>query len=110
VKFSTVKPDSRNINDTNLMGGIIQNSTINNAYGVLWVSNKKKYNKPISMLNLKTIVLPSDNRRGVPQEGAISPLLMNWALDGLSTCARAHSIGSGGGVIQNNFTSGEKRL
>ena len=31
----------------------------------------------------KTVVRPGENKAGVPQGGIISPLLMNWTLDGL---------------------------
>ena len=31
----------------------------------------------------KTVVRPEENKSGVPQGGIISPLLMNWTLDGL---------------------------
>jgi Group II intron, maturase-specific domain/Reverse transcriptase (RNA-dependent DNA polymerase) len=42
----------------------------------------------------KTIIKPEDNNKGIPQGGVISPLLMNWTLDGLSYTARTASITS----------------
>jgi retron-type reverse transcriptase len=42
----------------------------------------------------KTTIKPEDNNKGIPQGGIISPLLMNWTLDGLSHTARIASITS----------------
>lgn len=44
---------------------------------------KKQYN---------TIIKDSENNKGIPQGGIISPLLMNWTLDGLSDAARRGSV------------------
>ena len=38
--------------------------------------------------NLVTIIKKEDSRKGIPQGGIISPLLMNWTLDGLDCTAR----------------------
>jgi retron-type reverse transcriptase len=42
----------------------------------------------------RTIIKPEDNHKGIPQGGIISPLLMNWTLDGLSHSARIASVTS----------------
>ena len=50
---------------------------------------------------LKTVVTPEENNRGVPQGGIISPLLMNWTLDGMEDFIKstALEIGKKKGII-----------
>lgn len=43
-----------------------------------------------------------DNVKGIPQGGIISPLLMNWTLDGLSFAARTGSVTDNEGKVVAN--------
>ena len=52
---------------------------------------------------LKTVVTPEENNQGVPQGGIISPLLMNWTLDGMEDFIKstALEIGKKKGMISS---------
>jgi len=60
--------------------------------------DKNKYNEYTinKSNNLNKIVNKCDNKTGIPQGGIISPLLMNWTLDGLQHHVKmsAHNLGS----------------
>lgn len=70
----------------------IRNRIILNTYKVIWVTSEKKYDIQQSMYKMIDVTLPKDNNKGVPQGGIISPLLINWTLDGLSHVARTSSV------------------
>lgn len=57
-----------------LKSNILELDTDKNPFSNYTVENKKYY---------KIVLDKSDNNTGVPQGGIISPLLMNWTLDGL---------------------------
>ena len=48
------------------------------------------------------ILKKEDNVKGIPQGGIISPLLMNWTLDGLSFAARTGSVTDNEGKVVAN--------
>lgn len=64
-----------------------------NIFKKYTIDTKSKY---------KIIVKSNDNNLGIPQGGIISPLLMNWTLDGLQHFVKwkAHTLG-----IENNLYS-----
>lgn len=71
------------------------------ATWVHWKTFKNKIILPKD--NYRTIVKTEDNNKGIPQGEIISPLLMNWTLDGLSHSARIASITSPkNGKLLNN--------
>ena len=64
-------------------------------------------NVKLSILNseinkYKKILNFSENKTGIPQGGIISPVLMNWTLDGLSHVARIGSVTNENGKIVMN--------
>jgi RNA-directed DNA polymerase len=63
---------------------------INKYTWVLWDQSSKDI-KGLKD-NYRTIMKEKDNKRGIPQGGIISPLLLNWTLDGLSYAARKGSV------------------
>lgn len=61
-----------------------------NATWIHWRTFKEKLNLPKGAY--KSILKAKANLKGVPQGGIISPMLMNWTLDGLSDSARVASV------------------
>jgi retron-type reverse transcriptase len=77
---------------------------IYDALNFLWIrGDKHGLSKIKSLLNsYKTLIKASDNIKGIPQGGIISPTLMNWTLDGLTQVARVGSCTDDKGrVIMN---------
>jgi retron-type reverse transcriptase len=70
----------------------------------LWLSwDRKKLSTLNSEINkYKEILNSSENNTGIPQGGIISPILMNWTLDGLSQVARIGSVTHENGKIVMN--------
>ena len=70
----------------------------------LWLNwNHLELNSLNSGINeYKEIVNSSENNAGIPQGGIISPILMNWTLDGLSQAARIGSVTDENGKIVMN--------
>ncbi len=62
--------------------------------------------------NYKTIATPETNTQGVPQGGIISPLLMNWTLDGMEDFikSRALKIGKERGIFSKDRLEHYKKL
>lgn len=50
--------------------------------------------------NINIITIAEDNNKGIPQGGIISPILMNWTLDGLDEICKDNSY-----IINNNLKS-----
>lgn len=71
-----------------------QNDIIKLSYitNYLWLNWDNTINIKELKPKLQVSVLAKDNHNGVPQGGIISPMLMNWTLDGLSHHARLASI------------------
>jgi retron-type reverse transcriptase len=74
-----------------LKSTILELDTDKNPFGNYTVENRKHY---------KVVLDKSNNHTGVPQGGIISPLLMNWTLDGLQHHVKfeAHTIGTKLGI------------
>ena len=66
---------------------IVELDKDNNPYSDYTLNKEKRYN---------IIIHKSENKKGIPQGGIISPLLMNWTLDGLQHVVQisAHNFGS----------------
>lgn len=86
------------------------NPLINKAYGATWPSIEAESYSIYPGWNSYTLVTSSkDNNKGVPQGGIISPLLMNWTLDGLSTIARNSAMITANGTLKPTYLSEEKK-
>jgi retron-type reverse transcriptase len=71
-------------------------SSLKKFHKYVWLTYPKKYmviKPPLTETYNRVIITePNDNNTGIPQGGIISPLLMNWTLDGLSHAARTGAI------------------
>lgn len=81
-----------------------QDASFENISRHLWLNwDHVKLNTLNSELNkYKTVLKSSESNAGIPQGGSISPILMNWTLDGLSQAARIGSVTDESGKIFMN--------
>ena len=66
-----------------ILKAAIQEAEVESAFNL--------YELPVEN-TLKTIVGPGQSHQGVPQGGIISPLLMNWTLDGMEDFIKSKAL------------------